>query len=374
MRCARCDFRVDPDGDAGGREQLLEHAQSSGHELCLICQRSLAPTDIRVCEQCLTASRTVLSGVVTLWAELPRHLGHLRATAYDSARSSGDGRPLLGGDVLALGSPGSAGGGARRLTSSDRLQPERWWVKGAIGPLTHAAVWESERQRTGREHMVDNRPTDPQSVAQVLTSWEDDWRHTRGEPASSMPAHSTARVVHAAAGYLEVHTRWAAQHHPAFDEYVHDLQALHSRLERATGRDQRIVRAEAECFGCGADALVRELTDRGYEDRWTCRRCGETYDWSRYLLAVSGRLQESDVPGWGLPEQIAYVLGVNAKTVRGWADRGLVAIACAVSDKPTRPTARAPLRVWWDDARTRAEQMLKRKRAADRAEDQERAS
>lgn len=333
MRCARCDWRPSTqDSDSPARQQLEEHSEASGHPLCGCCGRSLDVDEQGTCEtprqgkdgaavtSCLQRTRDLLAGVVTMYFEdLPQQLGQLRGTAYDNDRpGAADGRPLPGGDALVLLGPGSEGLAEDGETSRD---------------------------------------SDTSSVAFDLAFWERTWRDARNEPRGQ--SHRPKVQVRQAASYLEVHARWAARNHPGFADYLDDLRLLHDRLERATGRHLRTVRAEAECFGCGADALVREITDSGFDDRWTCRRCGEAYDWPRYLLAVSGRLQESDVPGWGLPEQVAYVLGVNPKTVRTWCNRLLVPTACVVGDPRVR--------VWWDDARVRADKLHEdARRRADR--------
>lgn len=329
MRCRRCDWQSEAGGDVRPREQLLEHAQTAGHPLCLVCSHSLGVEEQQTCEtgrpgrrgqppipSCLATARDLLSGIVTMYFEdSPRQLGQLRGVAYDHDRpSAADGRPLPGGDLLVLLGPGSQG------LAEDGLS---------------------------------TRDDDPASVAFDLGFWEARWRETRKE--ARRQSHRPKVVVRQAAAYLEIHARWAAREHPGFADYLDDLRMLHERLERATGRFSRPVRAEAECFGCGADALVRELTERGYADLWTCQRCGETYDWTRYLLALSGRLQESDVPGWGLPEQVGYVLGVNPRTVKSWAERGQVSTACLREGDPR-------IRVWWDDARERAAELEERRR------------
>lgn len=424
MRCRRCDWVADPTEPLSPRVQLAEHAESADHPLCVVCRHSLVPDEQQTCEtprpgrqgqppipSCLTRARALLSGIETMWDDVPRHLGRrFGASQLDGSRGGGDGRPLPGGDLLALFGPGGNGGATRKLTRLEQDLRERWWLLGAVGPLTRIDWIQLEQARAGAEHNADNLDTDPASVAQILRQWVEDWQASGAPGSLNLQAHtSNAHVVHAAAGYLEVHARWAARQHPVFEAYVQDLQQLHQRLELLTGRLNRTVRAEAECFGCGADALVRELRDGrpcehgtpppwpsewqqlpdgkwrrvrtaaqvrqlheqaleewetehghckrlgGYADTWTCQRCGEVYDWHRYLLALSGRLQDSDVPGWGLPEQVGYVLNVNPKTVRGWADRGQVATAC-LRENDRR------VRVWWDDARERAEELLERRR------------
>ena len=324
MKCARCDFATV--GDVPSREQMAEHAQDSGHALCIICARSLTAEEQQTCEvgtrdrpSCLTKSRELLSGIRTLYDLAAGELGTLKATRLDADHraNADDGRPLPGGDALVLLGPGSPGHAEDGLTTKD-------------GDVTSAAY--------------------------DLLWWAEDWQDTFGLRVTARRPQSPAAQMRTALGVLEVNMRRASREHPAFDEFTNDLHQLHLRLERATGGGTAQIRAEAECFGCGADALTRQVTDKGYEDAWTCQRCGEIYDWPRYLLALSGRLQQQDVPGWGLPEQVGYVLGVNPKTVRGWAARGLVTTACVAGDRR--------LRVWWADARERAGLLHSRKDAS----------
>lgn len=247
--CQRCDYR------ATDRAELLEHATDAAHPLCAVGPHSLSQHETRTCERCLTRTRQHLSGILTMWVQLPEHMGP-RGTGYDRGTpAAADGRPLLGGDALVLHSPGGAG--------------------YAHDPQVH-------------------RDTDPPSVAQVLATWEDDWRHTRGEPAAVVAGGrgGTSATIRHAAGYLERHSRWAATSHDAFADYAQDLAELHTRLEVVTGVARRRVIAEADCFECGGD-LERLLTDKGYEDRWTCARCGRRYEWQAYLLALRARLEEA---------------------------------------------------------------------------------
>jgi hypothetical protein len=248
--CSRCEWRPTP--DLPSREQLAEHARDSEHPLCVCCQRSLTRDEPQTCERCLTRTRELLSGIVTMWAELPAHMGP-KGTGLDKGTpASPDGRPLIGGDALVL----HAGGG----------------VGFAHDPDVH-------------------RDADPPSVAHALSTWEDDWRHTRGDAAAIVGGGrgGVGPTIRAAAKYLEVHSRWAANSHPAFDEYASDLQALHARLEAVPDRSARRIVADADCFECGGE-LERKLTDAGYDDQFTCCRCGRRYTWQGYLLALQQHL------------------------------------------------------------------------------------
>lgn len=311
-RCLRCDWQPNAEDELAPRLQLAEHAITAAHPLCIVCTTSLQVSDRQTCERCLTRAREVLAGIALMYDELPRHLGHVASQRYDADRPAAeDGRPLPGGDVLVLLGAGSEGLDEDGKTSKDG---------------------------------------DPVSVAFELDWWRRDWQDTRRETVDDVRPRSPRAVVHDAVGYLERMTRWAAQQHAAFDEYAEDLRTLHRRLERATGRVEAVERAEAECFQCGADALVRKQTDAGLEDRWTCGRCGETYDWPRYLLACRARVEDGqrvlrDV-GWGTMVQVAAAVGVRHDTLRKWAQRLQVTTCCLVDSQQQL--------VWFPDAEDRA--------------------
>lgn len=352
--CARCEWVPRGDDDLAPRLQLLEHAEAKGHPLCLVCSTSLALADRQTCESCLTKTRVLLAGISVMYDELPRHLGHVRSQVYDAGRpESADGRPLPGGDVLVLLGAGSEGLEEDGTTSRDG---------------------------------------DAVSVAFTLEFWREEWEDARGERVVERRPRSSRTKVRQAVGYLERMTRWAAQQHAGFVDYADDLRLLHGRLERATGRNQPRVKAEAECFDCGADALVREVREGeacghrppefppasggsllerralheeqvsaweaahsrceqgGHEDRWTCQRCGRTYDWPAYLLACRSRVEDGRrqlaMVGWGAVAQVAAAVGSAAPTVRKWAQRGLIRSCCLVQTQEQL--------VWYPDADMRA--------------------
>lgn len=320
--CARCCWQPNLDDSLAKRMQLAAHADRADHPLCTVCSRSLPMSEKQTCETCLTRTRDHLAGIALMYDELPRHLGHVRSQQYDQDRpAAADGRPLPGGDVLVLLGAGSQGLAEDGATARDG---------------------------------------DPFSAAFTLEFWREEWEDARGERVTDRRVRSPRAKVRQAIGYLERMTRWAAQQHPGFDDYADDLRLLHARLERATGRAERPVRAEAECFSCGADALVRELTDRGLADRWTCQRCGRTYDWPSYLLACRAKVedgrQQLAVVGWGTFAQVSAAVGVPVETVRTWAKRGVVATCCLVESQQQL--------VWYPDADERAKRNRRGERRA----------
>ena len=321
--CARCTWQPDPDGDTSAREQLRAHALDWQHPLCCVCGRSLPDTHPQACEPCTVDTQQTLAAVLHLWTELPRELGHPKATPLDrDGRGGSEEHALPGGTVLALLAPGGTGQQPRRLTPTDR-----------------------QRGLTGLEHAVDNQADSTPSVAWTLTTHEDDWRHTRGEPAAD-GGGSTVQVVRAAHGYLERHGRWAATSHPAYAEYATDLRELLVRLEVATGRVRRPVRAGAACFDCSG-ALVRPVDSDGLEveDVVRCRQCGSSYSGARYLLALAAQRADA-LAGWVPYRAAAAAAARPLPTVWSWVQRLQVTAVCRVTDRTVL--------VWYPDVDARA--------------------
>lgn len=302
--CRRCDWKPEADSPFHPGDQLADHAATARHFLCRCCLQSLGDTqsDWFACESCLTEARSQLSGIMTLWQQLPAHLGHLTGMRYDSDRKgASDGRPLHGGDVLTL--------------------------------LAYGGMGVSESAET---HSQKDAP----SVAFTLTSWEDDWRRTRGDGAAQVDG-STTRALLAAAAYLDTFCRWAAQHHEAFEEFLSELKTLHARLERATHTHEHVVRSSVECVECGATLVKQDRPRRdcghrppmpaehaecdqgGLRDEWVCPRtsCREVYDATRYALAASGAARERLREHWVTVESAATLLKIPADTIRKWVRR-----------------------------------------------------
>lgn len=350
-RCQRCQWQP-TDGEGADREQLRAHALDWTHPLCGCCARSLLDTEPATCEQCIVRAQETLAGVVQLWQDLPRHLGQAKAQVYDKdGRGGAEEHALPGGTVLALLAPGSVGNVLSRSGN--------------------------------REHLKDNWADSTPSVAWTLMSWEDDWRRTRGDEAAQA-AGTSAQVARAAAGYLERHTRWAANQHDAFPEYAGDMQDLHSRLEVASGRVRHPVKAGASCFDCGGtlERPLHEVSAEASVFPWwipfgigprreqdmpnttrvgpvenenvvRCRQCGSSYDGARYLLALAARRQEGaedlaetlDLDGWVSYKAAAAVAQKPLPTLWSWVQRLQVTAVCRVSD-------RARL-VWYPDVDAR---------------------
>lgn len=301
MTCKRCDWKPDPTGPK--QDQVAAHAIDAGHPLCIVCFLSLTTVETLTCEQCLTKARELLSGIVTMFTELPHHLGHLPPVGLSDGHGGGDGRQLPGGEVLTLLSGGSEG-----------------------------LAEDAETTREG----------DPRPVSFELGWWALAWQEERDEVEEL--GHRPAALVMAAAGYLERRCRWAANNHLGFDDFVKDLRRIHATLERATCRDSPTEKANADCFDCGGDLIRRTDPRTGLAHRhWECQDCAETYDEQRYALALSEAWQHR-VEGWVSVTDVVRITARSRKTLDSWTDRGLVRVSFSEAGRKL---------VWWPDVQVR---------------------
>lgn len=217
---------------------------------CIVCTRRDVAEHEQTCPECVGQSRRDLQSIVELVAIGEEYLDGLPSrspgTPKDGSRSAELSMP--GGDLLVMLSGGSEG-----------------------------------RSAAGRHDEVNAAAHgDPPSVLHSLAWWEDDWRDIRGDGPGAWPARLSTTT-----DYLERQTTWAAQHHPAFNEYVAELTQLRSRLEPLLRTDDRPMRSPVPCLTCDARALKRLWRDDGLEDDWTCQKCRRTYTPEQYWMAVA---------------------------------------------------------------------------------------
>jgi hypothetical protein len=259
----------------------------------VVCAGHLDESEPQTCVACLGRVRRDLREVVELYALLPDQLGHATARPPDAGgSSSGGSAPLPGGDVLAMMAPGSDGAFWRDRDTTSRLERTPWRLPARLrhDPLVWSAdptrqaeqasgvTWESGSANPHRE-------SDPPSVVHELATWEDDWRRQRDESAAG-----PASVV-SAVGYLSRAAGWAADRHPAFDEFAADVARLRSRLEVATAMDSRpLVSGDVRCFQCQIP-LRRDWSEEGLSDDWHCPRCRTAYDQASFWLAMRATLE-----------------------------------------------------------------------------------
>lgn len=218
------------------------------------CGRHVDALD-SVCIYCLGTSRRWLKTI-------PRYADTIR-NAIDGWPASSPGIsdivsrnaeiPLVGGDRLALVSPGGDG-----------------------------------RNASGHAHAADELRHDPPSVVAVLESWERDWRELRRLGGASTPP--TLDVI---AGWLGENLDWAARHHVAFRDFYRELRGLHALLEFAAGEAARPVEGFVDCLDCPGARLQRRWLKDGLDDLWQCPRCARRYLVAEYFFALRANLEET---------------------------------------------------------------------------------
>lgn len=252
--CLRC-----PESPDWSRAELAAHAADTGHALCCVCQRSLPADRPQTCRSCTARALANLGDIDDAWGDLPAA----------AAERWGTGREHPGGDVLVMLAGGS---------------------KGRTG-------WAGVTLRDGRvddSHGQDEWPGDPQSVAFDLSTWEDDFRAHRGEPATECPP---AEAFPRAVAYLRRHHAWAATSHPAFDEYAEDLWRVRARMWGVLGLSDRPVQG-APCLRCSVDGRRVEL-----EREWVNpERC----EHDRPDLALQSRRTEVWDGGRSFPDVLEW--------------------------------------------------------------------
>lgn len=224
---------------------------------CVVClRRRLQEDEPQTCRECIVRVKQHLADIRGLWEHLPAE-----------AHAHWEDCSLPGGTALVMMGPGSAG-------REDAL-------------LGDSAV-----------------DADPPSLPYELGQWEDDWRREHGHPAAV-----EIMSVQGASTYLKAQVVWAAQWHPAFDEFAADLRRLRSALISVTQAGRRNQRTDVVCLSCGEEVLEREFWEPkpcthprggkhrescdqgGRRDWWVCPRCGEVHDQERYSLALGASVQ-----------------------------------------------------------------------------------
>lgn len=75
-----------------------------------------------------------------------------------------------------------------------------------------------------------------------------------------------------------------------FDALAKELRKCCTHLEAVLHDQSQGDRANVGCFECGGD-LERRLSDDGFEDRWTCRKCRRRYTDPEYHFALRASLE-----------------------------------------------------------------------------------
>lgn len=276
MKCPRT---VNDGKDRCGWEgdDVAAHAAETGHQVCIVCRWLLRDDETRTCNRCISRALGDLADIEHAYAELP---SVIECGAFHGGR-------LPGGDALVMLADGSVQGG---------------------GPDDH----------------IDYH--DPVPVLAELHQWERDWREEFGH--NHFPRWQATVVT--TTGYLRTWMWLAARTHPAFDDYVHEIRRLRTRLLRTAGLANDPKPVPALCFDCGG-SLVRPYTTDGLADDAECSSCGRSYSPANYgyaLLALAASCQ-----GWVTIRTAADAARRPERTVWTWMRRGVITAACRIVDR-----------------------------------------
>lgn len=226
---------------------------------CIVCTLAdldaISPPRHQTCGQCAEETAKTLRDFLAVLVTLPRAYWKSGTAQGERVRGSRE-RPVPGGDALTILGPG-------RDVTIGHTAPDIW----------HA--------------------DDPEPAVSMLTGWEDDWRDIReDEPRSVQPWESSkgdrlstggtrdaiSVAVTAAAAYLRLHNDWAAEYHPAYDEYANHLTEIKDRTERTLRVDTLVHKLPVKCPHCDG----RLARDDG-ADRVRCRKCHNSWTEQEYL-------------------------------------------------------------------------------------------
>jgi hypothetical protein len=309
VRCRRCDFTAPDD------ESATEHAATTGHLRCVVCQRqSLTDLERQTCPGCIGRVRADLADIAQGYALLePAGLTALT---------------LLGDGTM------------QRLFRADE------WA--SYGVTAHPLARDGEQTVTP---IRDEWPSDPLPVVAALVSWEDFIREHYRLPRG--PDGPTLTLV---VGWLSARLDSRlnlAQTFGAFDEFAADVSRLRTLVQHSAGLADVPLEADAKCFDCGGPLLrtYRPSSNSGHRrpglpwegltDDWTCAWCRWVYGQQGYFLGLRDAASV-----WVSVAVAAKTAQRSAWTVWSWVRRLQVSAYCRTEDRAVF--------VWWPDVSDRA--------------------
>ena len=128
------------------------------------------------------------------------------------------------------------------------------------------------------------------------------------------------------APFLVAHLGWATKQ-VWIDDLAGEVGDLHRHAHQLCPSRPATHRLPAQCPTCEQTQLTRADGD----DRIECQSCGRLWSEDEYHRLVTVLAEEQrNRSGWVTPELAAAAHGLNPKTVRSWAKRGVIAVVCAV--------------------------------------------
>lgn len=177
---------------------------------------------------------------------------------------------------------------AARLVTEAAHKGTQSEAANLAGPVANPEAW----GHVSASIVVGRLPRDWQERADhelhpltVLGTWEDVIRDAYDDP-------TTLRVtIPRAAAYISRRLHEVARDpYLPFEDLANDLRRCKTHLEVVLHDQGCGDFANVPCFACGGD-LERKLVKDGFDDCWTCRRCGQRYTYGQYNFALRARLE-----------------------------------------------------------------------------------
>lgn len=149
-----------------------------------------------------------------------------------------------------------------------------------------------------------------------------DWIETRDYDIHDRTGTTLVEII----AWLQKHLARISESHPAIDEFATELAAIHREAQNAA----RAAPRQAWVVSCPSDdpdtdtgrcSAPLRITGADFGRHVRCRGCSMTWDVTR-LLHVVATDRESSI--WLPAEDAALLYGISERTLRWWAQTGIV--------------------------------------------------
>lgn len=273
--------RHGPDCEATD-ERPCKGCQPCPRDHCVVDSKTHV-TLAQTCPSCIDEARGHLADLIALYAQLPAH-----AILGGSDGRLEVARPIPGGEAMVMLAPGSTGG---------------------------EVAWRTERGEDVT-HKHDERRGEIEPTLMWVSRSVEDWRALKGQTIPFVSTLAGALV------YLDQHLTWAAQEHPAFAGFAHELTRQVTHLEDVLHAGERDTTG-APCPKCRRP-LVLDSGDTIDDDRWICKKhsCHQIpMDREEYARHTERAKLIAD---WLPAEDMTRIYRINRGTLQGWASKGRV--------------------------------------------------
>jgi predicted nucleic acid-binding Zn ribbon protein len=158
------------------------------------------------------------------------------------------------------------------------------------GPATDAEAWSYRKAARSLRlgvPMSSLEEDDPDHPVFVLGGWI----HALGEDYADRPDRQL--TLSEAVDWLDRRLgRIANDAGQDFGQFKREVEHCRTHMEAVLHDQAMGDAANIGCFECGA-GLERRLTDRGFEDHWTCKGCRRRYTYAEYNFALRAALEAS---------------------------------------------------------------------------------